>query len=243
MPSEQSVWYRLGFALEQARHGQGGSARKKLTALAKRKTTRPAEHRSPSKPGKRTKAGTSSKPGKSTSPTAWPAADDLMASGAVALAARALGLWKPRRTTGVTRLLKAGLAGAGAALLVELVRPLLAGRAELPELGTDVADKLIRGAGQGLIYGAMLEPRIPGHPLLKGSLYGSVEYAVDPAGGLVRLLAPYGPLKSLPVLTKLLDGLDHHDRAYLEHVTFGIALALLYGPSPSSSGIRLDDGM
>ena len=42
------------------------------------------------------------------------------------------------------------------------------------------------------------------------------------------------------MLAHLLEDLDRHDRAYVEHVVFGMALALLYGSSPSNSGIRVE---
>ena len=140
-------------------------------------------------------------------------------------------------------LLRAGVSGAAAALLVELVRPLLHGEARLPVLDEGTKDRLLAGAGQGLVYGAVVEPRLPGPALLKGAAYGSVEYAVDPFGGLYRLLGPHAPLRRIPGVGAFLDDLDPHDRAYLEHVTFGIALSLLYesGSSPRSSGITEDE--
>ncbi len=50
-----------------------------------------------------------------------------------------------------------------------------------------------------------------------------------PWAGLYRVLGAHAPLRRVPGLGSLLDELDPHDRVYLEHVTFGIALALLYG--------------
>jgi hypothetical protein len=223
MSSEQSIWYRLGFALERARPSPA-DARRKLGGLAKR--NRP--------PAKRRERG-------SAHPAEWPSADEVIASGAVALIAKTLDVWRPRKKTGIVRILKSGAAGAGAALLVELVRPLLMGRAELPGLSEETIDRVLAGAGQGLVYGVVLEPRIPGPPLLKGTLYGSAEYAVDPVGGIGKLLGPHAPLKRVPVLAHLLEGVDPHDRVYLEHVTFGIALALIYGSSASSNGIAVED--
>ena len=119
----------------------------------------------------------------------------------------------------------------------DLVRPLLRGRVELPSLDQDTVDRILAGAAQGLLYAGVVEPRIPGPPLLKGTLYGSTEYVADPAGGLTRLLGGESPLRRIPVLGHLLENLDPHDRVYLEHVTFGIVLALLYGSSPRNNGI------
>jgi hypothetical protein len=58
-------------------------------------------------------------------------------------------------------------------------------------------------------------------------------------GGLYRVLGSHAPLRRVPGLGSLLGEMDPHDRVYLEHVTFGIALALLYGPesSPRSNGM------
>lgn len=222
MPSDQSFWYRLGFALERARPGpakppakRGGKGARMLESLEERKRRATAKPR--------------------------PVSDDLLAAGAAAVAAKALDAWKPRGKAGPVRLLKAGLSGAGAALLVDLVRPLLRGNAEIPELTRSTVDHLLAGAAQGMLYAGIVEPRVPGPPLLKGALYGSTEYVADPAGGLTRLLGMRGPLRRIPVLAHLIEDLDPHDRVYLEHVTFGIALALLYGSSRRSSGIAPPD--
>jgi len=216
MSSEHSIWYRLGYALERGRQAPRPAARN----LARRRDRRPAGE----------------KPRGPTSPLAWPDADQLLASGAVALAAKALDLWRPRRKTGLTDLLKAGLAGAAAAVAVEAVRPLIEGRAELPGLDPQALERILVGAGQGLLYGGVVEPRLPGPAVVKGALYGSVEYAVHPAGGLGRLLGSYAPLRRVPVLGRFLEGLAPHERSYVEHLAFGIAVALIYGSSLSSSG-------
>ena len=100
---------------------------------------------------------------------------------------------------------------------------------------------MIAGVAQGLVYAAIVEPRTPGPALLKGALYGSVEYAADPLGGLAAVFGGQTPQARIPVIGDFLDGLDAHDRAFIEHLVFGIALALLYDPSPSSNGIPDDD--
>jgi len=221
MSSENSFWYRLGYALERGRQVPAKGARK----LATLKERRPAEERGRRLPD----------------PAAWPTGDQLVASGLVALAAKALDLWRPRRRTGVADVLKGGLAGAAAALAVEVVRPLLHGRAELPVLDEDTLGRILAGAGQGVVYGVVVEPRLPGPSLLKGTLYGSAEFAVDPIGGLSKLLGPHAPLRRLPVVGHLLDDLSPRDRAYVEHLAFGIAVALIYRSSPSSNGILEED--
>jgi hypothetical protein len=225
MSSKKSVWYRLGYALERSRQAPASGARK-LTTL---KDRRPAER-------------SGERPKRTLSPTEWPTADQLVASGAVALVAKALDAWRPARKAGVGGLLRAGLAGAGAAVVVELIRPLLSGKAEMPQLDEGSVNRILVGAGQGIVYGAVVEPRLPGAPLLKGTLYASAEYALDPVGGMGKLLGPHAPLRRLPVLGHLLEELAEHDRRYLEHLAFGVTLAMLYRSSPSSNGILGDDG-
>lgn len=221
MSSEHSFWYRMGYALERTRQAPASGARK----LATLKERRPASEQRKGLPH----------------PSEWPSADQLVASGLVAVVAKALDVWHPRRKAGMGGLLKAGLAGAAAALAVEVLRPLLHGRAELPELDDDTVERMMAGAAQGLVYGAVVEPRLPGPSVLKGSLYGSAEFAVDPMGGLTRLLGPHAPLKRVPFVGHLLDGLTPRDRDYVEHLAFGITLAVIYGSSRSSSGILDED--
>jgi len=220
MTSRKSIWFKLGHALERARLG-APSAGKRVTGLAARRAERSdgdAAVRSP-----------------------LPSADDLMAAGIAMVVDRALGGWGKRREPGFSNLVRAGAAGAAAALLVDLVRPLLHGNADLPVFDRATADRLLTGAGQGLVYGAVIEPRIPGPALLKGAMYGSAEYATDTIGGLSGLLESQTPQGRLPVVGDVLNGLDRHDRDYLEHVVFGIAVALIYEASLSSNGIRPDE--
>ncbi len=221
MPPKQSLWFRLGYALERAREGPPAAGRS-LRGLAEQQT-KPLEGEGESGPG-----------------PAWPSIDSIVASGASAAVAKVLNGWKPQRKASTLRLLRAGAAGAAAALLVDMLRPLIRGEPGVGPLDKETVDRLIAGIGQGLVYGAVVEPRIPGPTLVKGALYGTAEYAVDPVGGLSRLLGPHAPQHRLPVIGHLLEDLDSHDRAYAEHMVFGVALALLYGSSPSSNGIRID---
>lgn len=221
MSPRQSIWFRLGHALERARPG-GAAAGKTVAGLAERRT-----ERAPSKRKDATRA--------------LPSTDELIDAGIAVAVDGLLGAWGRRRRPGFSGLVRAGAAGAGAALLVDLLRPLLRGNAELPVIDRQTADHLIAGVGQGLVYGAVVEPRVPGPALVKGALYGSVEYAADPVGGLSHLLGSHTPQGRLPVVGEILEGVDGHDRAYLEHVVFGIALALLYELSRSSNGILPDE--
>jgi hypothetical protein len=158
----------------------------------------------------------------------------------VAVVAKALDVWRPRKRTGIMRILKAGAAGAGAALLTDLARALLTGRAQGPTMADRAVERALAGASQGLVYGLVVEPRIPGPPVLKGALYGTAEYAVDPVGGMGRLLGPHAPLRRAPVVAQVLEGIDVGERGYVEHVTFGIALAVLYGSRPASIGMVVE---
>ena len=222
MPHNKSFWYKVGFALEKALQAPAAGG-KALASLKDREEATP-------------KRATRKVP----NPESWPTADELVASGVAAVAGRVLDTWQPRGSTGVTRLMRAGASGAAAALLVEFVRPLLEGRVGAPDMNRELADRMLVGAGQGLVYGGVVEPRVPGPALVKGAVYGSAEYALNPMGGLSHLLGGHAPQGRLPVVAHLLEDLDGHDRAYVEHVVFGMALALLYGSSPSNSGMRVE---
>jgi hypothetical protein len=161
--------------------------------------------------------------------------------GIAALAGRLLDVWRPRRRAGFVRLMWAGASGAAAALILEAVRPLLRGEPDLLAFDRDTGDRILAGLGQGLLYGAVIEPRVPGPAVLKGALFGSAEYAADAAGGLVHVLGAHAPLRRLPLVGRMLEEIDPRDRVYLEHLAFGIALAVLYGSSAPSKGIVSED--
>jgi hypothetical protein len=224
MAPRKSIWFHIGSAYERARQGTP-TASTAIAGLADRRPDRTASQDPEAKP---------------TRP-AIPQADDLMAAGVAMIVDRALGGWGKRKEPGFSGLVRAGAAGAAAALLVDLVRPLIHSEADLPMLDRATVDRLIAGVGQGLVYGAIVEPRVPGHALVKGALFGSVEYAAEPLGGLSGLLGPHTPQGRLPVIGDVVAGLDPLDRLYLEHLIFGIALALIYESKPSSNGIRPDD--
>ncbi len=220
MSTEESVWFRVGYALERARHPVP-AAGKRLSGLAER---------AGGKAAKRVRAEVEEF-----------SSDDLVTAGLALAAGKLLDVWRPRRKAGIVRLLRAAAAGAGAALLVDLVRPLLAGTPRVAALDEGTGERMLAGAGQGLLYGAVVEPRLPGPSVVKGALFASAEYAADPAGGLSELVGAHEPRARLPVIGGLLSDLEAHERSYLEHLTFGIALALLYGSSPSSNGIPVDE--
>lgn len=219
MSSKKNIWYHLGHALERSRHvpARDGTLSGLAERVRKRDEAPVIRDDSEGSP-----------------------ADELIGAGVAVVVDRLLTSWTGRRSPGFSRLLRAGAAGATAAVLVDLLRPLLSGE-RMPDFDHEMTERILSGVGQGLVYGAIVEPRLPGPSLLKGAVYGSVEYAADPIGGLTGLLGSHAPQGRLPFVGDMLEGAEAHERAYLEHLVFGIALAILYESSPSSSGIRSND--
>ena len=153
--------------------------------------------------------------------------DALLTVGAGSVLTRVLSLWPSRRGPGLFRLFRAGAAGAAAAFLAELARPVLTGRNAETALEEKLTDVLLAGAGRGLLYAALVEPRIPAPPVLKGAAYGGLEYALRPWGGLGELAGSKAPHGKIPALQLLLKDRGA-DEQLVEHVAFGVALALLY---------------
>lgn len=212
MSSDSNPWYRFGYLLAQAREGPS-QARDALSGLAERvRDVVPGGER-----------------GGRKSPFPLPETDQIVAAGLAAVAARLLSAWRPRHATGVGDLVRAGLTGAGAALLVELARPLLRGERELPSLDDGTFDRIVAGVAQGLVYGAVVEPRLPGPALLRGAAYGAAEYAAGPLGGLGRVFGRATPQGRIPVVGRVLEGMDGRERAFLEHLAFGVVIGVLYG--------------
>lgn len=209
MPNDQDLWYRLGYALEMARaylpsekeKGEAGS------------------------PGRRARMAL--RPARGESDGGIP--DVLLAVGAGTALNRLLALWPRSRRPGLLRLARAGAAGAAASFLTELLRPVLVGRARDRSLGEVLTDVLLSGAGRGLLYASVVEPRIPAPATLQGSAYGLLEYVLSPWGGLEEVAGSAAPHGKLPALSVLFQGREEEENAdLLEHLAFGIALALLY---------------
>jgi hypothetical protein len=234
MAEAPSIWFRIGYALESARQEP---ATRRLRGLLEREGDQGMVEKH--EPG----------PGPRQSSDAQPAAawDDpinaLMTAGAGALAGKMISLIPARRKPGMIGLMRAGAAGAGAALLSSLLEPLLRGERRLG-LGAQSGNALISGAARGLLYAAVLEPRIPGPPVAQGVVYGSVEFAVSPWGGLTTLLGDRAPHRRIPLINNLFDDYQTGDATYADHLIFGIALALFYGAGADddeSSGIQEEE--
>lgn len=197
MQKNEDIWYRAGYALE--------SARSRLpTAKALVKTKPPPLD------------GVSHK-----------VLDAFLAVGAGSVLSRVFALWPSRRRPGLFRLFRAGAAGAAASFLAELAKPLLLGKPAGKPLEAELTDILLTGVGRGLLYAALVEPRVPGPPLLRGTAYGALEYALGPWGGLEELAGSEAPQGKVPALSILLKDRGK-DEEFVERVAFGVALALLY---------------
>jgi hypothetical protein len=224
MSSHTQFWHRIGYALERAKESPAGAS-STLSGLASRLRTE-----------------SSGKAHERSSPFPLPGTDQLVAVGLTAVAGRLLSAWRPRHDTGLFDLVRAGLAGAGAALLMELARPLLKGEQDVPVIDAETFDRVVSGVAQGLAYAAVVEPRLPGPAVLKGALYGAAEYAVVPMGGLAKVFGRATPQGRLPVLGRVLERIDAGDRVFLEHVAFGAVIGALYGARGASNGIRVETG-
>ena len=224
MIDQDNVWYRLGYALEQARERIPHADR--LRTLEERQADRKVGAARTSRPG----------PGllRRSSPTGEPW-EAVVAVGVSALLGRVLGALPGMRKPGPVRLLRAGAAGVGAALLRELLRSLRTGERPPLPLAQLVQDAALTGFARGLVYGSLVEPLIPGPSVVRGTAYGSLEYAASPWGGIASLVGSRAPHRKVPFLAELLDDLGPEDDTLVDHLLFGIALATLYGSGPATA--------
>jgi hypothetical protein len=142
----------------------------------------------------------------------------------------ALGRWVGKRRFHLALLTRGALAGAGAAGAVLALRILLQrGEAERAETLEEVGDELLAGAGRGVLYAALLNPYLPGPPLLRGALAGSADFIASPVGGLFSSLQHLSPIRKLPIVSILLETGDAEADPYLTFLLHGTILGLLYG--------------
>ena len=167
--------------------------------------------------------------------------DQLIATGTGILGDRLFSLVAGRRPGGL-RLTRAALAGAGAALALSLFRNGTNGKPGVGQSPHDPTADILAGAARGMLYGAVLEPRLPGSPLLRGATFGIMEYVTSPFGGLDGILGASSPHRTLPILAALLGTGDSEDGSesvsMAHHIAFGVTLGLLYGEGSARRGRR-----
>lgn len=224
MANERNVWFRVGYALERAR--VGGSGGKDVEAAPAESPTTAAENEAA--------APVVAARGE-LSPLVEKALAAAVVAGGGALVTAALRAWRPRGTPGPLALARAGAAGAGAAVSRMVVQHLL-DLDGAPEAGADPLAPVLAGAARGLVYASVVEPRLPGPPVLRGAVYGAIEFGALPWGGLEGLLDTLPPHRRVPFLAALLDARDD-DPTLAGHLLFGVILASLYGRGPSGRGL------
>jgi hypothetical protein len=225
--SPDSVWYDLGRALGYVASAWTG------------KTTRGAGARSGSHGGVHRGVGPSADDG----PELGDAAVAAIASTVASMAWSAFRSWRGKDGITAGALLRGAAAGAGAAGVVfALSRLSRNGRISvgLDEAGAadlidDLIDHLLAGAGRGLVYAAVLDPLLPGPPIVRGALAGTADYLALPLGGLFTRLQAFSPIRRVPVISALLDAGETEDDSYLTFLGYGLVLGLLYGDPPAAS--------
>lgn len=160
-----------------------------------------------------------------------------LASTVTAFAVSVMRRWSRHRPSPRT-LARGAVAGAGAAGAVLLYRLLIAQRKETADKTpgeaahaslSELADELLAGAGRGLIYAVLLAPYLPGPPILRGAIVGSVDYLATPLGGLFSRLQEFSPIRRVPAISILLETGEAKDDAYLSFLIHGALMGLLYG--------------
>jgi hypothetical protein len=223
MHENEDLWYRIGYALEKVRQ--------RLPAATPSGSVLPSgSDGTPESQGRSTDRMTAAlrkAREKQLDATSSKVLEVLLTLGAGTALTRVLTLLPGRRRPGLFRLLKGGAAGAAASFLSGLARPLISGKPSDGSLEEELTDILLSGAGRGLLYAALIEPRVPRPPLLQGTAYGALEWALSPWGGLEELAGSAAPQHKVPVLSVLLKNRGDEEQ-FLEHLAFGIALALLY---------------
>lgn len=121
------------------------------------------------------------------------------------------------------------LAGAAGSLLADMVGR-MQDDAPGPELSyaanpAELLGRVSAGIAIAAGYASILYPRLPGSPLLRGLVFGVLEIAAAPRGGLVRL-AGQAPGLRFPLQTLALP--VDEDASPGAHLAFGLALGLLY---------------
>ena len=174
-------------------------------------------------------------------PAPTSAVDQLLSAGTGIVTGRLLALLSGR-TPGTWRVARAALAGAGAAFAMSLLRNPANGSSNGGSPTDDAAADLLAGAGRGILYSTILEPRLPGPALLRGATFGVIEYVASPFGGLDSILGASSPHRTTPLLAALFTTADSAVGSAVgslaEHIAFGATLGLLYGDGRLRIGRR-----
>jgi hypothetical protein len=224
--TSKNLWYQLGYALEQTR---SEPSRDRIESLGRKL----AAFRRTGQGEKRVEvSGESRNPPRDKEGAET--IDWLLASLSGALVGRTLRSWRPRRHPGPYLLLRSAAAGAAAMIFQELAHALLSDDpAEAARRSRTLGQRLLSGTARGLLYGAVAEPRLPGPPVIRGVLYGTSEFLLSPLGGLGKLLGKEAPYSRIPGVGSLLEEVDWEEDGYVEHLVFGLALALMAGETRS----------
>jgi hypothetical protein len=229
-----NLWYQLGKAVEEARARPTTDRVKalgeKLAAFRAggQGSVSAGTRRSPGDRSGDTAAGTAlvrrGRGGEDAEGLDW-----LLTALSGGLAARLIVHWRPRSEPGPGLLLRGAAAGAATAILQELVTTIFADDEAPGRAPAALFNRALAGSARGLVYAALLEPRLPGPPVLRGAVFATLEYVLSPLGGLGRILGKAAPWGSVPVLRELFAADPADEDSYLEQLVFGIALALMAG--------------
>jgi len=208
---QETRWYDLGFALERARQSP---SRDRLDGLVDRLLT--------FRSGDDGEASEAERDGAD-------AFDALLGGGAAVLGRQLLKALPKQTDPSVTRVAKGAAAGAAATFARELAAPLLRGRFERPELGDGTGQRLLSGAARGALFAAVIDPRLPGPAPVRGAVYAAVEYLLTPSGGIGRIASGIAPWRIIPGADSVVKKLESGEESIVDHLVFGLALALMLG--------------
>ncbi len=148
---------------------------------------------------------------------------------AASVGVRLMEKWLVRKAPGIPRLLRGATAGVGAAGILAATRHVMGVRIRDDAAEPDLLDELLEGAGHGLVYAALVDPNLPGPPIFKGLVLGTVEHFTSPWGGVLAPLQGAAPHSKVPGLERLLSPLDVVERPLFDHLLYATLLAALYG--------------
>jgi hypothetical protein len=236
MKGKKDLWFRVGEAMErvlQAVPGveePSGPRRKGSRSAPKRGRRRGKGRKGQARSGGGARLlGLLDRDGGGLDELARSPLAGLAAAGTGTMALRLVRRWTDQRRPPMSALLGAAGAGAGAALLRELVLTAL-DRDQGGDTGEALVGAVLNGASEGLVYASLMEPFLPDSTLLQGSILGAAGFAAAPYGGVAGVFRPLSPHRSIPLLGSLLEAAEdaREDRSLVEHLVYGLAVALVY---------------